>query len=828
MRFRVGPATQCRPRFADADEVKDELQRASLELHPRNDALGVLVRGRLFHLPLWEGPAVEYVCPSQVDAFTYLADGRMVVVALGSEVNKLPTVSVHPGSNPEKQKPKGAPTPLRLRWGKKTATWAPPGGHLVDIGIVQSILASPDDRRLAVVNHRLQIMVVELDGGAATLRVVDTSDCDLGVEDMAWSPDGRWLAFTKHTSMVTSVIRICDTDSAKMACMSVTSGRYVDHGPEFDPSGRYLFYISGRNFRAIPDDLAVNYGFPEVERPFVLTLRADMRSPLQRDPQPPSYDSADEDEDESSSDHSDADGDAGTGAQTRGAAKHGDQGEDEDLPIEIDFDGIVGRTEALPVRVGRYKALASLTKDRITYVRQSSLHSLRASSGDGDGDGGGSDDDEEETGGDGQLIRFSFRNRREILLQDKVRGVCHSPDRQVMAFVDHDADIKVYKSGEPPHDADDDGSDDDETEAPAGRVDVDKRIALQIDPATEWRWMFIDACRLYRELFCDPGMGGMDWAHYAQTYASLLPRVATRAEWSDLVCDLLKELEVSHISETGGDDTDFGSGTELQEPGHLGLSTSWDAAVNGYRIDSIVHGESWDPATRGPMAAVVGHPVAVRDVVVGVNHRKFSPGWTLRAAMDNMAGKDVFVTLMRPPSPPGGDSGGGGSGTPDARPTTSKKKRKKKTVADGAAASGAGAGKGQVYTVRVRPCDFITLEAARHLDWVAAQREWVDAQSNGAIGYVHVPDMEKEGYSRFQREFLVESQKRALIVDVRWNEGGHTSEVMLPWLMPKPTLRVQPRWGKALKYPAHACTPTLALLINEDTASDGEILVRFA
>lgn len=41
----------------------------------------------------------------------------------------------------------------------------------------------------------------------------------------------------------------------------------------------------------------------------------------------------------------------------------------------------------------------------------------------------------------------------------------------------------------------------------------------------------------------------------------------------------------------------------------------------------------------------------------------------------------------------------------------------------------------------------------------------------GAIGYVHVPDMEEEGFAEFHRYFLVESRKKALIVDIRWNNG---------------------------------------------------------
>jgi len=74
----------------------------------------------------------------------------------------------------------------------------------------------------------------------------------------------------------------------------------------------------------------------------------------------------------------------------------------------------------------------------------------------------------------------------------------------------------------------------------------------------------------------------------------------------------------------------------------------------------------------------------------------------------------------------------------------------------------------------------------------------VHGKSGGTVGYVHVPDMDEAGFAEFHRLFLLESQREALIVDIRWNEGGLGRCITATWTW---ICRCSPAW------PASAVIP---------------------
>jgi len=67
----------------------------------------------------------------------------------------------------------------------------------------------------------------------------------------------------------------------------------------------------------------------------------------------------------------------------------------------------------------------------------------------------------------------------------------------------------------------------------------------------------------------------------------------------------------------------------------------------------------------------------------------------------------------------------------------------------------------------------------RYLDWVSGRRQLVHELGEGKIGYLHVPDMMSEGWADFHRDLRGEMARDALIVDVRSNSGGHTSQLVV-------------------------------------------------
>ena len=113
---------------------------------------------------------------------------------------------------------------------------------------------------------------------------------------------------------------------------------------------------------------------------------------------------------------------------------------------------------------------------------------------------------------------------------------------------------------------------------------------------------------------------------------------------------------------------------------------------------------------------------------------------------------------------------------------------------------------------------------ARYREWVERNRETVHQQSNGKVGYVHVPDMQVWGFSEFHRAYLSEVMTRdAMIVDVRFNGGGHVSQLLLEKLARKRMGYDTQRYGQPIPYPSYAVLGPIVAITNENAGSDGDI-----
>jgi tricorn protease len=112
---------------------------------------------------------------------------------------------------------------------------------------------------------------------------------------------------------------------------------------------------------------------------------------------------------------------------------------------------------------------------------------------------------------------------------------------------------------------------------------------------------------------------------------------------------------------------------------------------------------------------------------------------------------------------------------------------------------------------------------ARYREWVADNRAYVHDETDGDIGYVHIPDMGPRGYAEFHRGFLAEKSKDGLIVDVRFNGGGHVSQLILEKLGRQRLGYDVVRWRKPNPYPEDSMSGPLVALTNQHAGSDGDI-----
>src|SRR5262249_15120349 len=108
---------------------------------------------------------------------------------------------------------------------------------------------SPDSKKIVFIDKAMRIHVY--DDGTGKLAEIDKSPDWIahgGLETFRfqWSPDSRWMAYTRVTASGNNAIFLYDTKNAKLH--QATSGYLNDTEPTFDPDGKYLFYASDRVF----------------------------------------------------------------------------------------------------------------------------------------------------------------------------------------------------------------------------------------------------------------------------------------------------------------------------------------------------------------------------------------------------------------------------------------------------------------------------------------------------------------------------------------------------------------------------------------------------
>src|SRR5678815_2347329 len=107
---------------------------------------------------------------------------------------------------------------------------------------------SPDSKKIVFINDMQEIKLLTIDG--ASLETIDnTTDLPYnGLQgfNASWSSDNKWIAYSKGTENLNNAIYMYSLEKKKV--YKATSGYYNDFNPVFDPSGKYLFFATDRNF----------------------------------------------------------------------------------------------------------------------------------------------------------------------------------------------------------------------------------------------------------------------------------------------------------------------------------------------------------------------------------------------------------------------------------------------------------------------------------------------------------------------------------------------------------------------------------------------------
>ena len=293
--------------------------------------------------------------------------------------------------------------------------------------------------------------------------------------------------------------------------------------------------------------------------------------------------------------------------------------------------------------------------------------------------------------------------------------------------------------------------------------------------AADEHWqIFHEVWRRYRDFFYVANMHGYDWVELRERYAPLVAHVRHRSDLNYLIGEMIAELSVGHAYITGGD-----LGAPSRPAAALpGFEISYDEAASRYRIARILRGEN-DSATYRSPASAVGVRLQRGDYLLAIDGHELQPQDNPYEHLQGKAGRTIHLTVHSQPSMSGARS------------------------------------------VAIEP---IGSESDLHYHaWVEKNRARVAELSGGRLGYVHLPNMGSEGIREFLRQYYPQRDKEGLVIDDRYNGGGNVSEMVINRLSRELMMLTFGRTTGYDPYPSALFHGHLVCLLNETSASDGDI-----
>ncbi|MCE3264257.1 MAG: peptidase [Pseudoduganella sp.] len=480
-----------------------------------------------------------------------------------------------------------------------------------------SVYPSPDGKWLAHNDKKGRMWLLNLATRVNTL--VDDAGKAVGIDQhdpAVWSPDSRYLAFVRADSDAQrDQIALYAIEGKQLAF--VTGDRYPSESPVFSPDGRWLYFLSARNFTLANGspwgDRNMGPVFDKRVGVFALALQPGNRFPFKPDDElskagakpaeSPEEKAAEKAVEKAVEKAADAKADK---AAANGAAKPGAPAKPSLPPIV--FTGLAERIYEVPLTAGNYRDLA--VDDKRLYFLEREGNEGRATL---------------------KTLAIARNSPQPETFVAGVRNFELSGDRKRIYYrtfaANGPGDMMIVDAG---------------AKLPADTSKAKVRVddwTFVTNPRLEWKQMFNDAWRMHRDFLYDAKMRGVDWNVVRSKYTPLVERVTERAELNDILGMMVAEVGALHSQVAPGDIR-----RPAPEGTPAGLGAVLERTAKGYRVQHVYRTEPELPNARSPLAQP-DVDVRAGDIITAVNGKPVLEARDISDLLLNQADKQVLLNV---------------------------------------------------------------------------------------------------------------------------------------------------------------------------------------
>lgn len=303
----------------------------------------------------------------------------------------------------------------------------------------------------------------------------------------------------------------------------------------------------------------------------------------------------------------------------------------------------------------------------------------------------------------------------------------------------------------------------------SGKEGINFQGRRKLDRKKEREQVFWEAWNILNYNFYDGKFHGKDWKKLYDYYFPLCMGALHKRDFYDCIRNLLGELNASHLGIYPAERK------SKVESGFLGIIFDWDQKENRLKVLKVLEGSpAQDPLNE----------IKKGDLILKIDGEKIEKNTNIEKILMDKADRKISLEIQR---------------------------------------------EKKVFTVGITPVNSNRNRTLLYDDYVKEMREYVEKISGGKLCYVHIRSMDIQSYERFQRELFSECyEKEGLIVDVRNNGGGWTTDLLLRLLAQKPHAITIPRGGGP-GYPdferkqVFTWKKPFVVLCNQDSFSNAEI-----